>query len=100
MPIKVRDFESKLQGKFGFSPSNVRSDDHRWYELKIPGLPLITTKVSHGTKELSSKLEGFIARQLRVRKAFFLGMIKCTNDSEAYQAQVREDPYPPFNVHF
>ncbi len=100
MPIKTRDLRSKLQNKFGFSHSKVRSDDHYWYELTIPGLPIIATKVSHGSKEISSSLENAIARQLRVRKKFFRGMIECTKDSETYQKQVREDPFPPFNIGF
>jgi hypothetical protein len=100
MPIKTRDLESKLQGKFGFSQSKTRSKDHRWYEIKIPGLPLIATKVSHGAREISSGLESRIAKQLRVRITFFRGMIKCSNNSDAYQKQVNEDPYPPYSTRF
>jgi hypothetical protein len=101
MPIKTRELESKLQVKFGFSPSKTHSKDHRWYELKISGLPLILTKVSHGANEISSSgLENRIAKQLRVRVTFFRGMIKCSNNSDAYQKQVSENPYPPYNTSF
>ena len=100
MPIKTRELESKLQKKFGFSPSETHSKDHRWYELKIPGLPLILTKVSHGISEISSGLESRIARQLRVRTTFFRGMIECSNNSDSYQNQVSKNPYPPDNTNF
>ncbi len=100
MPIKTRHLESLLQKKFGFSFAKTRSTDHRWYELHIPGLPVIVTKVSHGTSELSSSLESMIARQLRVRRPFFLEMIGCTKSADDYCKQVQEDPYPPFNVGF
>lgn len=99
MPLKIRKFEQILQGKFGFVPAKHRSDDHRWYEKTIPGC-LLATYVSHGDKELSSNLEGKIARQLRVRKLFFQEMFTCEQDANAYHKQLQEDPYPPFHVRF
>lgn len=100
MPIKIRDFESLLQSKFGFIPSPERSKDHRWYELQILGLPIIATKVSHGMRELSDNLEALIAKQLRVRLNFFRKMFDCSKSSDDYQKKVTEDPYPPFNHGF
>lgn len=100
MAIKKRDLEKQLKSKFGFSLSVTRSDDHRWYEISIPGLPIIATKVSHGGKELSSSLESKIARQLRVRRPFFLGMISCNQSKNDYLEQVKKDPFPPFDVGF
>jgi len=100
MPIKIRDFESLLQSKFGFNPSETRSKDHRWYELQIPGLPIIATKVSHGMKELSNNLEARIAKQLRVHINFFREMFACSKNSNDYQTKITEDPYPPFNHGF
>lgn len=100
MPIKTRNLETLLQKKFGFSPAKTRSADHRWYELHIPGLPVIVTKVSHGASEISGGLESMIARQLRVRRPFFLEMVGCTKDADTYRAQVQEDPYPPFDISF
>ncbi len=100
MPIKTRNLEALLQKKFGFSQAKTRSIDHRWYELRIPGLPVILTKVSHGASEISGGLESMIARQLRVRRPFFLEMVGCTKDADAYRTQVQEDPYPPFDVGF
>ncbi len=100
MPLKTRDVISQLQSKFHFSLSNTRSDDHLWYELKIPGLPVIATKVSHGKTEIGDILLGMMAKQLRVRKAFFAEMIQCTKSEQDYLNQVEKDPFPPWNVRF
>jgi hypothetical protein len=100
MPIKTRDFESLLQNKFGFVSSKTRGHDHRWYELQIPGLPTIATKVSHGVKELSENLEALIAKQLRVRIKFLREMVDCSKNSADYHKKIEEDPYPPFNHGF
>jgi hypothetical protein len=97
MPHKPQEIESLLLGKFGFSQSTEHSSDHRWYELSIPGLPIIATYVSHSKKDICRNLESKIARQLRVRTPFFRGMMDCTQDREDYYRQVREAPYPPFN---
>jgi hypothetical protein len=100
MPHRFREVRDSLIDKFGFSVPTGRSSDHKWVELVIPGLPVIATRVSHGRGEIGRKLEGKIARQVRVRNQFFRGMIDCTNSSEEYQRQVREDPYPPWDHRF
>ncbi len=100
MPLKTRDLEQKLVNKFSFKIAPNRSVDHRWYELQIPGCPPVFTKVSHGQREISAKLEGMIARQLRVRKEFLREMVGCTKSAEEYRAQVRDDPQPPFSQRF
>jgi len=98
MPIKPRDLERLLQGKFDFVPAKGHSSDHRWYELRLPGLPPILTKVSHRKTEISDDLLGKIRRQLRVRNRFFREMVDCTKEREDYRQQVRKDPFPPFDV--
>jgi hypothetical protein len=100
MPYKPREIKKTLKNKFGFGPAKGHSDDHSWYELCLPGLPSILTKVSHGKKEVGRKLEGKIARQLRVRTPYFRGMVGCTHSYEDYCRQIREDPYPPFDHRF
>jgi hypothetical protein len=100
MPIKPRDLEDLLVNKFNFSPAKGHSSDHRWYELRLPGLPVIATYVSHGKEEIRDKLEGKIIRQLRVRKTYFQGMISCSNNRADYYKQVRDDPYPSWGFHF
>jgi len=98
MPRKPKEIERLLQSKFGFSPAKGHSSDHRWYELHLPGLPTLLTKVSHGKKEIHRRLEGKIARQLGVRNQYFRGMMDCTYNCEDYYRQVREDPFGPFVV--
>jgi hypothetical protein len=100
MPKKARDVEHKLTDKFGFLESRRHSSDHKWYELQLDGLPLIATKISHSSRDIPPKIEGMIARQLRVHGPFFDGMIACKNNREAYYRKVRTDPYPPWEIHF
>jgi hypothetical protein len=100
MPRRPHDIEAVLQTKFGFVRASAHSSDHRWYELHLPGLPIILTKVSHSREDIGPRLEGKIARQLRVRKPYFDGMIDCTNTREDYYRQVRESPFPPFDIYF
>ncbi len=91
--------ESRLLSKFEFHEAHGRSHDHKWYELILPGLPVISTKISHGKNEVDKNIESKIARQLRVRTQYFRGMIECTNSREDYYKQVKDAPYPPWNVH-
>jgi len=100
MAIKIRDAERRIQNKFGFEPAAERSPDHRWYKLRLEGLPLISTYFSHSKGDLSPKLEGKIARQLRVTTAFFRDMIRCNRAAQDYERQVREAPVPPWDVRF
>jgi hypothetical protein len=91
--------EGILQNKFGFEPVKGRSD-HRWYELRLPGLPPIRTKVSHSRDPIGPNLQGKIARQLRVTKPYFVGMVSCQNSKADYERQVVDDPHPPFDILF
>lgn len=100
MPRKPSDLETVLQRKFGFAPAREHSSDHRWYELRLPGLPPILTKVSHGRKEITAKLEGKIARQLRVRGPYLQEMLDCSHSREEYYQKLRDDPFPPFDIRF
>ena len=100
MPIRANELERILTNKFGFSPAETRSKDHRWFELQLPDLPTILTKISQGRNEIGKNLEGKIARQLRVRKPFYSEMVGCAKDREDYYLQVSEDPYPPWDVLF
>ena len=100
MPRKPREIEDKLRNKFGFTEARAHSGDHRWYELRLEGLPVILTKISHSKAEIGTKLEGMIARQLRVTKKYLDGMIDCTNSNDDYRRQVTNHPTPPFDVRF
>lgn len=98
MSLKAAEVESLLQTKFDFMPDQHRESGHRWYKLELPGLPVIRTFFSHGRGSLSADLEGKIARQLRVRKLYFIEMMVCTKAREDYYRQVTKDPFPPFSV--
>ncbi|GAB62701.1 hypothetical protein KSU1_C1105 [Candidatus Jettenia caeni] len=89
-----------LQHKFGFTPAKSHSSDHRWYELKLDGLPTILTKVSHSRDPINKCIEGKTAKQLRVKKQYYEGMMSCSNSRDNYYQQVRKDPFPPFNILF
>ena len=96
MAYRNRDVEETLLNKFQFAESGSRSDDHRWIELTLPGLPVIATYFSHGRQEIDRKLWGKIARQLRVRAPYLNEMIDCTKSQEEYYKQVTDAPYPPW----
>jgi hypothetical protein len=100
MTIKIRDAERQIQAKFGFEPAAERSSDHRWYKLRLEGLPVISTFFSHSRGDLSPMIEAKIARQLRVTRGYFIDMIGCTRAAQDYYQQVREAPVPPWNVRF
>ena len=100
MPFRPRELEQILLRKFDFSYAENRSDDHIWFELELPGLPVISTYISHGNTPIDKSLEGIIAKQLRVRTQYFRGMRDCHNSREDYYRQVRENPYPPWDVRF
>jgi hypothetical protein len=100
MPIKIREAEQKIQGKFGFQLATERSSDHRWYKLRLEGLPVISTKFSHSKGDLSPMIEAKIARQLRVPRGYFLDMMACNKGPQEYYEQVRTNPVPPWDVGF
>jgi hypothetical protein len=96
-PRYNRDVEKVLQNKFEFQPvQRGKADDHRWYELQIPGVPKIMTHFSHAREDIRPTLWRKIADELKVRGNYLDGMIDCTNSKDAYYEQVRTDPYPPW----
>lgn len=100
MSHKPNEIESVLQAKYCFTRSRHHESGHKWYELKLPGLPVIATYISRNDNEVGPRLLAQMARQLRVRKPFFEEMIGCTQSREAYYQKVQDDPYPPFYVRF
>jgi hypothetical protein len=95
MPFSPREVERCLLHKLCFVRDNR---DHRFFTLELPGLPTIRTKVSHGRREIGRTLEGLMAKQLRVRVSFFREMVGCSKACEDYHRQIRDDPYPPWNI--
>lgn len=94
MPYRNRHVEETLLNKFEFIPSKTHSDDHRWVELKLPDLHVITTHFSHTKEDIGDTLWKLIARQLRVNKSFLNEMISCTKSRDDYYEQVKKAPMP------
>ena len=96
MPRHNRDVERTLIKKFNFARADRRADDHRWLQLKLDDLPAIYTKFSHTREDISERIWGLIALQLKVRVPYLNGMIDCTNSREAYYNLLETGPYPPW----
>jgi protein involved in temperature-dependent protein secretion len=95
MAIKPTDLEKILQDKFGFN-LDATHKTHRWFVLRLEGLPVITTMVSHSRAEIRDNLESKISKQLKVKAQYFRGMVNCTKSREDYYLQVHQAPYPPW----
>jgi len=96
MTRRNRDVETILLTKFESSESRNRADDHRWVELKLPGVPTIRTFFSHARQDIGDELWKTIASQLKVRAQYLDGMIDCTNSRDDYYEKVRDEPFPPW----
>lgn len=94
MPYKPAQIESMLKTKLGMYKENK---DHRWFRVDFNGLPPIRTKISHNNKEVGASLENRISKQLRIRNKFFHELMDCTKYKPEYEAQIRQDPIPPFS---
>ncbi|SRR6266436_285903 len=91
-----REVEKSLLSKFAFSGVTEKID-HRWLRLKLPDLPPVLTKFSHTREDIGPVLWKMIAKQLRVSSHYLSGMIDCSNSRQAYYAQLRSDPQPPWS---
>lgn len=96
MGLRPSLVDGRLRNKFEFVPDKGHETGHKWYSLRLPGLPPVRTKLSHNKKELTAHLEGEMAKQLRVRRAFFVEMMSCTKSRDEYYESIRNDPIPPW----
>lgn len=86
--LSVRDVESSLERK-GFR----RRDGHHTFFVYYSTENVktsIRTKVSHGAKEIGDKLIGAMARQCRLSKDDFKGLVECTLGREQYEVMLIE----------
>ncbi len=81
--MKPAEVERQLENKFAFAKSD-KHKDHRWFELKLPGIPVVTTFFSHSRDEIRPVLESKIARQLKVNSSYLRAMINCIRSCEEY----------------
>lgn len=87
MPKDAKDIAAGLVKK-GFAP---REGDHAFYHLVVNGKKtIISTKISHGEKEIRDKLLGIMARQLKLSKRDFINLVDCPLTAEEYLAMLRQ----------
>jgi hypothetical protein len=80
--MKVGDIREALKAK-GFHED--RSRDHYYYFLHYKGKKSsVFTKVSHGEREIRAPLLSVMARQLKITKEQFSGLVICTLSGEDY----------------
>lgn len=92
MPQSLKDIESILLNKLAFTRATGHGNDHKWFELTLPGITRIITKLSHGRGTVTRKIEGKIAKQVGVTGPFFAKMLDCTNSRKDYYDQVQLAP--------
>jgi len=86
--LKVKVVDTNLQKK-GF----VRNEksDHIRYILYVNGVKtVISTKISHGEKEIGDPLIAHMSNQLLLSKSDFVDLVSCKIDGEQYLAMVDE----------
>jgi predicted RNA binding protein YcfA (HicA-like mRNA interferase family) len=76
--------------KKGFTDSIKRSDDHLWVEFWHNEDLIITTKISHGAKDLDDYLIKQMSRQCKIDKAQFMDLAKCPLSKEKYIELLKE----------
>ena len=87
MPFKTRDVEDRLVGKFHFS---VYDKDHKVYELYINQRKVVTTKISHGGREINDSILAQMAKQVGVKRlSYFKEMMLCTKSSDDYLQELK-----------
>ena len=68
-----------------------RENDHTFLHLHVDGRKTpIYTKVSHGAKDISDRLLGVMARQVRLSRQQFLALVDCPLAEAEYLRILRE----------
>lgn len=82
-----------LRTKFKFDDIKGKQADI-YVKLELPGVKPVVTKVSNPKSTRSTvgkKLEGMMARQLRVETQYFREMIGCTRSCEDYYERLKSE---------
>jgi hypothetical protein len=90
MPRKARDLRHQLTSKFGFGAAQGRATDHAYFQLTVPGVPRVVTKLSHGKAEVRDDILALMAKQLHVTGPGFAEMMDCTMGLDAYRTHLVE----------
>lgn len=81
MPKPARDVAASLQQK-GFQ---LRENDHSFFHLFVDGKKtIVSTKISHGEKEISDSLLGMMARQVKLTRKQFNDLVDCSLKFDDY----------------
>jgi hypothetical protein len=87
MPRKTRDIVTGLKRK-GFVDQD---GDHKFYVFVVDGkITQVYTKISHGEKEITDSLLGYMARQLHLPRADFDDLVDCPLTQEDYIQRMRD----------
>lgn len=91
------DIARTLRRKFKFE--DVKDKKKEIYlRLELPGIEPVVTYVSHPKSSrttVGKKLEGKMARQLRVEVPYFKGMMQCTNSCDDYYHRLEAELRTP-----
>ncbi len=86
MPKTVKDAAAALQKK-GFQS---RQSHHVFFHLVVDGRKtIISTKISHGEREIADSLLGMMARQIRLSRKQFNDLIDCPLSHSDYLKLLR-----------
>lgn len=86
MPKPAKDVTAGLQHK-GFQ---LRENDHSFFHLFVDGKKtIVSTKISHGEKEISDSLLGMMARQVKLTRRQFNDLVDCPLTLEEYVKLLR-----------
>jgi predicted RNA binding protein YcfA (HicA-like mRNA interferase family) len=81
MPRKAKDVSANLVRK-GF---RRHEGDHAFFRLYVGGKKTrVSTKISHGEKDIPDGLLAHMARDTRLNRAEFLELVDCPMTEESY----------------
>lgn len=85
---KTRDVSTNLCKKGFRKKENDHTKFHPYIDGKRTG---IYTKISHGETEIHEPLIRSMARELRLNKEQFLGLVDCSIDGDQYISILKEN---------
>lgn len=87
MPKPAKDVAAGLLKK-GFE---LRQNDHAFYHLFVDGKKtIVSTKISHGEREITDSLLGMMARQVKLTRKQFNDLVDCPLEFDEYVKLLRK----------
>lgn len=87
MPVSARRMDSIPVHELGFRRKGRK---HRVYVLEIGGREVARTLISHGTREITDRMMGVMARQMGITSSQLMDIVNGRLDREAYYQLLRE----------